>query len=228
MSITHLIKRHLPYVAKICTLCQQYHDNTHAVCEFCQDLFTPLGLTCQRCAIPITTGSRCSKCLISTAYIDRVIVAYAYKEPLRTLLHRFKYQQGLYLQTVLIHLLQQAPFDVSSTDCLMPVPIHPQRLRQRGFNQAGLLAKRLAKHYDLPYLANRCKRVVNSLPQARLDNRQRQSNLKNAFRATAIPYTRVTLIDDLYTTGSTANEIAKILKEQGVLKVDIWCCARTI
>ncbi len=228
MSITHLIRSHLPSVAKICVLCNQYHLDSHAVCDFCQTLFTPLGLSCQRCAIPIKTGSRCNNCLLSAAYIDHVIVAHAYKEPLRTLLHQFKYQQGLYLQTVLLHLMQQASFDSSATDCLMPVPIHPKRLHQRGFNQAAILAKQLAKKYHLPCLTNGCQRVVNSLPQARLDNHQRQTNLKNAFRVSAIPYARVTLIDDLYTTGSTANEIAKKLKEQGVSTVDVWCCARAI
>lgn len=217
-----------PKPSKICILCQQYHQHQDAVCPFCCALLVPLGFHCQYCALPLSTGESavCGECCLARPNVDRVITAYHYAEPLRSLLHSFKYSQGLYLTSFLINLMLQAPFELSQTDCLIPVPMHPKRLRQRGYNQAAVLAKQLSHQLNVPYVVTGCKKVLNTLPQAGLDSRQRRMNLKGAFVSKQLDYQRVTLIDDLYTTGSTAHEIAKTLKKQGVEKVDIWCCAR--
>lgn len=228
MSITHLIHNHLTSLAKICALCGQYHRKPHAVCDFCQTLLIPLGPRCLRCAKPKNEPPyhQCRACRTAHIETERVIAAYRYHEPLRGLLHRFKYQQELYLASFLVYLMEHADFDPTATDCLIPVPTHRKRLQQRGYNQTMILAKKLSKKYHIPYLPHYCKKIIHSTPQAHLDRQQRRSNLIDAFVATSIPYSRVTLIDDLYTTGSTANEIARTLKKQGVSKVDIWCCAR--
>lgn len=227
-SISHLLKKPRLRIPKICVLCQQYHHDQYAICQSCYNLLTPLGASCRYCALPVSPGSTliCGQCCLLKPTIDRIITAYHYEEPLRTLLHTFKYYQGLYLTSLLAHLMLQASFDVTKTDCLMPIPLHRKRLRQRGFNQSAVLAKRLAQELCLPYLPTSCKKIINTAPQAGLDGYQRRVNLINAFMAKPIPYQRVTLIDDLYTTGSTANEMARTLKAQGVREVQVWCCAR--
>ncbi len=112
--------------------------------------------------------------------------------------------------------------------CLIPVPMHPQRIRHRGFNQAAILTKLLAKKLQLPCHINSCKKIINTAQQASLDGKQRQKNLRHSFKAKKLPYQHVALVDDLLTTGATANELAFTLKKAGVQQVDIWCCARTI
>ena len=125
----------------------------------------------------------------------------------------------------MLHALKK---NTRQAQCLIPVPIHPKKLKQRGFNQAVILTKLLAKQLNLPYDLNSCKKIKHTLPQANLDRKQRRNNLHQAFQVTPIPYQQVILIDDLLTTGSTANELACTLKKSGVTQVDVWCCARAV
>ena len=196
----------------LCILCAQRNDSKQIVCSFCNRLI-------QQYAMPLSIES-------SASAINQVITAYRYEEPLRTLLHTFKYHQGLYLTSFLVHLMLQAPFDSAQTDCFIPVPMHRKRLQQRGFNQAAHLAQRLSRICQRPCINHACQKIKNTAPQAGLNAHQRQINLKNAFVSRTLPYKHITLVDDLYTTGSTANEIATVLKDKGAKRVDIWCCAR--
>ena len=125
----------------------------------------------------------------------------------------------------MLQALTQIPHEAQ---CLIPIPMHPQKLKIRGFNQAALLTKRLARALKLPYDFHSCQKIVNTVPQAGLDGEQRLRNVRGAFQASSMPYEHVVLVDDLLTTGSTANELASTLKKAGVKKVDIWCCARTL
>lgn len=106
--------------------------------------------------------------------------------------------------------------------------MHPKRLKKRGFNQAAVLTRLLAKSLNLSYDLAACKKIKNTQPQAHLDGDERQKNLHHAFHAPTLPYKHVVLIDDLMTTGNTANELARVLKQSGVLQVDVWCCARAV
>lgn len=223
-SIAH--KFRLP---AICGLCNHYHSNQLAICDECIGLLRPLGPSCDYCAQPLPDDVFlvCGRCCRKKPYVDKVITAYCFDEPLRTLIHEFKYREGLHLLSFLTTLMLQAlPKECYQTECLMPVPMHRMRLRQRGFNQAAELTKQLARTLKLPYELSLCKKNVNTLPQAGLSASERQKNLRNAFQAAPIHYKHITLIDDLFTTGSTANELARTLKGQGVARVDLWCCAR--
>ncbi len=215
----------------VCVLCNQYHQGTVAVCEACQMLFTPLGQVCCHCAMPLPPSDFlvCGQCSKKKPYYDSTIAALRFEEPIRTLLHEFKYQEGLYLADFFAALIAKAlSKDALETQCLIPVPMHPKRLRQRGFNQAAELVKKLGKRLKLHYDLSHCKKIINTAPQASLNREQRQKNLHNAFQAEPLLYQHVTLVDDLLTTGSTANALAKLLKEQGVTRVDVWCCARVL
>jgi len=215
----------------VCVLCHQYHQGTVAVCEACHHLLTPLGLACYHCASPLPPSDFlvCGQCSKEKPYYDSTIAALRFEEPIRTLLHEFKYQEGLYLCAFFATLIAKAlSKDALQTQCLIPVPMHPKRLRQRGFNQAAELVKKLGKRLELPYDLSHCKKIINTAPQASLNREQRQKNLLHAFQAEPLPYQHVTLVDDLLTTGSTANVLAKLLKQQGVTRVDVWCCARAL
>ena len=215
----------------ICILCNQFHKSSLAVCSFCTEFIKPLGPACQHCAHPLPDASYliCGQCIKKPPHFDRALISYIFEEPLRSLLHHFKYYNGLYLSSFLSQLMLQAIQKQSITaECLIPVPMHPKRIKQRGFNQAAILAKRLARQLNLPYDVKSCQKIINTSPQASLDSEHRRKNLRHAFHVTPLPYQHVILVDDLLTTGCTANELAYTLKKTGVQKVDIWCCARTV
>ncbi len=213
----------------ICSLCNQHHRGRLAICAACHQHLMPMGPACYHCAMPLPESDFliCGHCCKKKPSVDQAIAAYHFEEPLRTLLHEFKYHEGLYLCSFLATLILNAiPPMAKKTQCLIPVPMHPQRLRQRGFNQAAELTKQLGNALKLPYDLSHCKKIINTAPQASLNAEQRRKNLRQAFHAEPLPYQHITLVDDLLTTGSTVNELAKILKEQGVAQVDVWCCAR--
>jgi ComF family protein len=214
----------------ICSLCNQYHQGRLAICAECHQHLRPIGPACYHCAIPLPEGDFliCGYCCKNKPYVDQVIAPYHFEEPLRTLLHEFKYHEGLYLCSFLATLISNAlPPEAPNTQCLIPVPMHPKRLRQRGFNQAAELTKQLGRTLNLPYVLSHCKKTTNTVPQASLNADQRRKNLQNAFISEPLSYQHITLVDDLLTTGSTVNELANVLKKQGVAQVDVWCCART-
>lgn len=237
-SISHILRSHSittgklvynQYLPSLCALCKQYHRNQHAICTTCYALFIPLGPACHYCAIPMADKQSliCGACCVNKPEVNRVVASYQFEEPLRTLLHTFKYHQGLYLTSLFTDLMLKK-FEPNDTQCLIPIPMHPKRLQQRGFNQAVILAKQLSKRLGLPCEINICKKIINTQPQAGLSKHLRASNLINAFTAKPLTYQHVTLVDDLFTTGNTANEIARTLKRRGVAHVDVWCCARTV
>ena len=214
----------------LCALCRQYHSNPKhlACCSDCLESFARLGPACQRCAQPLPneSSSLCPSCHQHPADLDHVLTAYRFEEPLRSLLHEFKYREGLYLSSLMAELMLQAWPAGHRSACLIPVPLHRSRLRQRGFNQAAELAKRLGKMLRIPCDLSSCQKIVNTPQQAGLNAQQRQRNLQQAFQSRELGYQHVTLIDDLMTTGETANEVARTLKNQGVERVELWCCAR--
>jgi len=117
---------------------------------------------------------------------------------------------------------------VPRPDAIVPVPLHPSRLRRRGYDQALELAKPIARELGIPLLANALQRVRATAPQSELDAGARQRNLRRAFAVkdgAELP-AHVALIDDVMTTGATLNAAAKVLRRAGVARVDAWVCAR--
>lgn len=202
-----------------------------AVCTHCIKFIPALGPGCRHCAYPLPDShfQVCGHCIKKTPYFDRAIINYIFEEPLRSLLHQFKYRDGLFLSSFLSHLIfSSIKNQTEMPQCLIPVPMHPQRIRQRGFNQAAVLARTLAKKLQIPCDLFSCQKILNTEPQASLDGKQRKKNLRHAFVTQKLPYQHIAIIDDLLTTGNTVNELAFTLKTSGVRKVDVWCCARTI
>ena len=108
-----------------------------------------------------------------------------------------------------------------SPDVLVPVPLHKKKLSKRGYNQAACLARALGKNMQLPVDEKLVKRVRNTAPMKRLNPAERQNNLKKAFKIVRndVKLNTIVIIDDIYTTGTTLDEIAALLKEHGVSKV---------
>ncbi|MEY4209858.1 MAG: hypothetical protein RLZ92_236 [Pseudomonadota bacterium] len=107
------------------------------------------------------------------------------------------------------------------------MPLHPNRYRQRGFNQSIEIARHVAKHLNIRLDLNSCARIRDTDHQSGLKAKQRQTNLKQAFAVTKpLSYQHIAIIDDVITTGSTASALAASLKNQGINRVDVWACAR--
>jgi len=117
--------------------------------------------------------------------------------------------------------------EVTMPECIIPVPLHPLRLKLRGYNPALEIARPIAARLGVPVNMQICRRTRHTQPQTSLTIKQRRKNVRKAFCVTDNPgYRHVALIDDVITTGSTINELAKTLISAGVIKIDAWSCAR--
>ncbi len=188
---------------------------------------------------PPLQGPLCGACLRAlrpwegtieaTPSLLGVQAAFAYKRPLSQLLFAFKYrgrlQAGGALAAWMAGTYRQKP-ELHGADCVVPVPLHPRRLRERGFNQAEILAESVARAAGAP-LRRDLRRVRNTAPQWRLNRVQRAENLRGAFEAPApLPYARALLVDDVYTSGGTLEDCARALKAAGVSAVKAYVLAR--
>ena len=159
-----------------------------------------------------------------------------YVEPLSTLIHRFKFQNQFWIDRTLARLMYLAVRDAKRNHQLMlpeviiPVPLYHFRQWQRGYNQADLLTRQLSRWLNIPNANQVVKRVKHTHTQRGLTAKDRRHNLKNAFALTVekkdFPYRRVALVDDVITTGSTLNEISKLLRKLGVEEIQVWGLAR--
>ncbi len=113
-------------------------------------------------------------------------------------------------------------------DVMVPIPLHRKRLRERGYNQALEIAKPLARILGIPLQTTLLVRTQHTLPQTECTIQERRKNVRNRFHCPdPANYKSIAVIDDVITTGSTANEAAKAFKQQGIQQVSIWSCAHT-
>ncbi|MNF43976.1 DNA utilization protein GntX [compost metagenome] len=219
-----------------CTLCDEAADTPHNLCVSCESELPWLGARCQVCALPLPhAGLTCGACLQRPPSFDRVEAPWRYAFPVDSLITRFKHQAkwplGRLLGKLLSHHLLHA-FDEGLTrpDLLLPVPLAERRQRQRGFNQAALLAQWLGEQLHLPLQQHWLQRVIDTPAQQQLDAATRKRNLRRAFAlapASAVSGLHLALVDDVLTTGATAESLARLLKKAGAARVDIYCLART-
>nr|MDT0252132.1 ComF family protein [Endozoicomonas sp.] len=197
---------------------------------------TPLCF-CSCCGLPINDSETglCSQCLKQPPLFDHCLAPFLYQFPVNRILQMVKYQSRLELINPIVkplaELLMEFYEDDDWPEVMLPVPLHRKRLRERGYDQALLLAKALKKqlHFMELNIEDRLiKKQTNSVPQQSLDAKDRQKNIRNAFALRKQPqWDHVALIDDVVTTGATVSEITKLLKQNGVKRVDIWSIART-
>ena len=188
--------------------------------------------SCRSCALPLEDRkqSHCLPCQITPPIVDNAVCALHYSSPVDYLIKRMKFGHQLSHANVQGSLLAQhlSQIERGSVDAILPVPLHKARLRKRGFNQSLELAHALRRQNDIPLLKG-VQRSVNTKAQTLVKGEDsRAANIRNAFtveEGAALPK-HVAIIDDVITTGSTSNELARLLKSLGVEEVSVWAVAR--
>lgn len=215
------------HIGQPCLLCGADVTGT-PLCPGClADLPRLPPTRCPTCALPTPLGEVCGGCLKHPPAFDSTRAVYQYAYPLDALLQHYKYGQGLHLAGFLAEQLGHEIAD--RPDLVIPMPLHPKRLKERGYNQAGEIAKRLARRFDLPLALSACTRAKDAPPQASLPLKDRRKNIRGAFECKVdLSGKRIALVDDVMTTGASLSELAKMVKKAGAVEVRAWVVARTL
>lgn len=223
-----------------CVLCwAAVADDGRAICAACaQQLPLLRGAQCPRCARPIHTrdgrDQLCGVCRMHPrAPLERIAAAGEYYGGVRALIHLYKYRRCQFLAAQLACLLCERPSVqalLADADWLAPIPLHWMRQRWRGFNQAREIGRHLRRSFGVPLLpAGDFRRVRRTTPQVQLNAGGRAANIRDAFAVRnngRIRQARVVLLDDVLTTGATANECARTLRAAGAASVSLLVVAR--
>jgi ComF family protein len=174
----------------------------------------------------------CGICQQHLPPFDRTHALFAYQPPVDAFIHQLKYRQQLTYARLLGDLLAEgfaARLAPPYPELVLPVPLHWTRLWQRGFNPAVELAKPVARRLGVPVALDSVRRVRATPPQARLAAAQRQTNVRGAFALVKpLRAAHVAVFDDVMTSGNTAGEIARLLRQAGAARVEVWAAARTV
>lgn len=219
-----------------CVICGKIVTDGAACCPDCVDkiVFCRDGRMCKKCSRPVPEGQLlCRDCLIHPHYFTACFSAALYEGELRRCLLRYKfynhpeYHRG-YARLILSHLLS---FDaLPRFGAVLGVPLSKQRLRQRGYGQAELIARAVAKGLRAPFYKNCVRKNRHTPAQSTLTYQERLKNLSGAFfveKPELIRNQTILLVDDVFTTGATADEIAKILLKAGAKEIYVTTVAVT-
>jgi ComF family protein len=171
----------------------------------------------------------CGACLKHPPAFDRTHAALAYAFPLDRMIPRLKYHGQLAIAPVLGECLAEAAAAAPRPDRLLAMPLHARRIRERGFNHATEIARTVASQLGLPLDLDSARRIRDTPPQMGLKHDARRRNVRGAFACSSeVRGLRVALIDDVMTTGTSLDELAKTLKQAGAREVEVWVVARTL
>ncbi len=204
-----------------------WDDPVPFVCQTCWETIAKIsGPCCPHCGVPYISPTalerslthKCGTCRMKPPAYTQAWSLFPYQSPLKEAIVLFKYRGKRSLTTPFLHAMTSALPDLPNIDLLMPVPLHPQRLREREYNQSALLAHGLSLHLKVPLLLSCLLRTRATVPQTSLTRKERLTNLRKAFAvkdASRIKDQRILLIDDVFTTGTTLHECAKTLQKSG-------------
>lgn len=215
----------------VCALCGASSIAGLDLCTPCRADLPSLGTVCLRCARPLPTSGTCGSCQKQMPPQDWTFSAFRYAPPLDHLILQLKFHRKLHLAPLLGELtaeqLKQRTHPLP--ECIIPVPLHPTRLRERGFNQALELAQPIATRLKIPINFQLASRSRNTTAQSGLPQQARKHNMRGAFTLQG-PLTarHVAIMDDVLTTGHTAGELAKTLRRAGAQIIEVWTCARAL
>jgi len=230
-------------LAAICPwrcVCCNSAANGMDICADCLNDLPWLGNCCRHCGMPLTQTDSltCGGCRAITNYshsVDLCIAALSYEFPVDRFVTGLKYRHRPEFARVLGDLLairiqeESTRPDYRLPDAIVPVPLHPLRLLQRGFNQSAEIARWVAMTLQLPRDGRLVRRARNTPAQAGLSRAARLANIHRAFQLTApVKGMRIALLDDVITTGATITALADLLKRAGALEIQVWAAARTV
>jgi ComF family protein len=206
--------------------------NIHAACRAClESLPFHAAASCPQCGL-ISDGNVCGSCLNSPPDFDATKSVFLYAFPIDAMMVRYKYGNSLNLGNTFGEFLAEkinVEDCIKNIDLIIPMPMHPQRLKERGFNQALEIAKILCKKSKEKLDYKSVERQTLTPPQASLPLKERVKNIKGAFKVNAdFAGKRIAIVDDVMTTGASLNELAKTLKKAGAAHVECWVIARTL
>ena len=213
-----------------CLLCSAQTGDFNQLCDACYNDLPDYPHRCKICAISLPPRqTTCGQCQVNPPRFDHAYSPYRYQAPVRQLIHQLKYGHKLHVAGILGDLLADFLQNQLETtpDVLIPVPLHRKRIIERGFNQSNELARRIQSRLGIPINNQLVKRRIHTESQTGLNPKKRKANIAGAFQilTKSIP-SRILIIDDVLTTGMTSNELAKCLKKQGAISVDIAAVAR--
>lgn len=227
LNIRAEIRRFLP--AQPCVMCgSMSHDGLW--CAACDAALPYLKAPhCPVCALPTPGGEVCGHCLAQPPLFTLTTAVFGYSFPLDKLIQSMKYGEQLALAHAFAKKLARAIDKSNLPDYVIAMPLHPAKLRERGFNQSLLLATTVARELNIPLLPDACRRLRNTPPQSSLPWKARKKNVRNAFSCGMdLGGKRVALVDDVLTTGASLNELAEAVAKAGAIQISAWVVARTL
>lgn len=231
--VAGICAQHLPAAALLPNVCWLCGGNArqHGLCPGCRADLPWLDNACPRCATPLPVSLLCGTCSHRPSPLTQTIAIFHYTYPIDRLIGAAKFSRDMSALDLLGRFMAeyfQAVPDACKPDCIIPVPLHWRRLMWRGYNQSAQLARPVSKACGVNLALTACGRKKNTRAQTRLSAKERLHNIRNAFQIKQInpAWQHVVLIDDVVTTGSTVNELARLLLKNGVKRVDVWACAR--
>ena len=217
------------YASFPCALCGT--DYSGLLCRGCHRDLPGLTLACTRCGLP-SPSPVCAGCLVKPPLWQHLVAPFSFAYPMDKIIHEFKYSGAVFWGSFLAAAVvrQGLALNVPLPEALIPVPMHPRRLAERGFNQAMELARGIGRELDIPILSGALARTECRLPQVGLSADKRRKNIRGAFSATLDRFSQrsIAIVDDILTTGATANELARVLRRIGVAQIQVWVVARTL
>ncbi|MBE9561981.1 MAG: ComF family protein [Proteobacteria bacterium] len=209
-----------------CFLCGS--NSKQQLCTACLSNLPYQTLTCYKCAKPLNVDVICRQCQQNLPPYTKVKAVFSYVYPIDKLISVAKFKENLPILNLLGNLMVEHLKFEPHPDVLIPIPLHPKRLRKRGYNQSVELAKCISKHTGIPLNYNSCQRIKDTRPQVGLSAQRRAINIQDAFKVNKIEdnWQYIVLIDDVMTTGSTVEALTKEFLKAGIQRVDVWCCAR--
>lgn len=214
--------------ALYCMVCGEAGQDGRDLCSACHAALPWQGPACLRCALPLPSAGTCGACLQHPPPLTETHAVFDYVFPLDRLLPRLKFHRDFASGRVLAQAMTDHCTHLTRPDALLPLPLHRERLRRRGYDQALELTRPLAQSLNLPLEMGLLERSKSTSAQSRLDAEARKRNLRGAFRVSpnaSLP-AHIVLVDDVMTTGATLHAAARVLLAAGVKRVDAWVCAR--